>query len=102
MICRRQNSASKPLLTHELRSDDVFFGGLAQRRYVLIFVDNGIADKSDPRISYLLDQVENALSSTSFPSAFQIRTQFGIQHIHVPSDQSRRCKGDVIGKGDTA
>src|SRR6185437_15675438 len=102
VVGRRQHAAGELFASPEQRGDDVFLGGFAERRNILVFVDDGVADQHDMHVLHAVDQLEQALRAAAFADLLQIIAQRRIVDVEVAVDQRRGTEGDVAGEHDAS
>ena len=100
MVGRGNDAAGKLLAALEQRGDDVFLRGLSERRDVLVFVDDGVADQHDVHVLHLVDQLQQAVGAAAFADLLQVVAERRIVDVEIAVHQRRGAERHVAREHD--
>src|ERR1700716_2051429 len=98
MIGGCENTAGEYFVVLIARRDDVFLGRLTHRNHILILIDDGVADKNNAVVLYLLDEAKNRIEAAITAKSRQMVTDVRFENIEVPVDQLGGAEGYFISE----
>src|SRR5262249_51209214 len=100
VIGRGKDTPRKGLEILKPGGDDAFLRWLAHGQYVLIFIDDRIADQHYAVVFYAIDELGEFCQTVVGSKSIQVVANMRLEDVKVPVDQLGGAKYDLVGKMD--